>query len=371
MKLIVAIKKKLNHYTLDVNLSHEEDFCGLFGGSGSGKSMILKCIAGLEEADEGYIEWNNKVLFDSVKGINVRPQDRKIAYLSQSYGLFPNMTVVDNIQIVMSRRKKDRIDNRHKVGALVKQFRLVGLETRYPHQLSGGQQQRVALARICAYQPELLLLDEPFSALDAYLKEEVYEEFRILMKEFTANTMIISHDKDEIYQFSNQLYVLNDGRIVEGGRTKEIFEEPTSIVTAKLLSYKNIWRKDESRYYGVKATDIIYVRSEDSIEVADIDEEVKCLDEKSFVKFILGDTRIEESSLYQVALWAKIDNIVEYSNRYEIVLKVVRCKKDYGIGWNDSPLHWNIYKGEGNRIIDTLRNKTYHYFVVNKIIHLE
>ena len=169
MSLKVHIHSKLKGFELKVDFETNGKPMGILGASGCGKSMTLKCIAGIMTPDEGYIELRGKVLFDSKNKINLKPQDRKVGYLFQNYALFPNMTVAQNIAVGIRGSKSEKTEV---VTKMLHNFHLQGLEKRYPSQLSGGQQQRVALARILAYEPDALLLDEPFSALDAYLKEE-------------------------------------------------------------------------------------------------------------------------------------------------------------------------------------------------------
>ena len=170
MSLQADIKKRFSGFTLEVSLRTESGVLGILGASGSGKSMTLKCIAGIETPDEGRIVLNDRVLFDSEKKINLTPQKRNVGYLFQNYALFPNMTVEANIAAGLKcpEREKQEI-----VREMIRLFRMEGLEKRYPSQLSGGQQQRTALARILAYEPDVIMLDEPFSALDFYLREQL------------------------------------------------------------------------------------------------------------------------------------------------------------------------------------------------------
>ena len=163
--LQVRIKKKLGNFLLDVDFSMDGGIFAILGASGCGKSMTLKCIAGIERPDEGRIVLNDRVLFDSAKRINLPPQKRKVGYMFQDYALFPTMNVVQNIQAGMGRKPDPK-----KVREYITGFQLGGLEHHMPDQLSGGQKQRVAMARMLAAEPEVLLLDEPFAALDSYLK---------------------------------------------------------------------------------------------------------------------------------------------------------------------------------------------------------
>lgn len=170
MSLVVDIKKDFGRFRLDVEFeAGSGEVTGLLGASGCGKSVTLKCVAGIEKPDEGRIVLDGRVLFDSERRIDLTPQRRRVGYLFQNYALFPNMILAQNIAVGV----RDRAKRRETVERLVKSFYLEGCEGKYPRQLSGGQQQRAALARILASEPEVLMLDEPFSALDSYLKWQV------------------------------------------------------------------------------------------------------------------------------------------------------------------------------------------------------
>ena len=192
--LTVDIKKKLDNFILDVQFETDREILALLGASGCGKSMTLKCIAGIAKPDEGRIVLNGRVLFDSDKGINLSPQKRRVGYLFQQYALFPNMTVEKNIAAGCMEKNRER--KKALVSEKIEKMHLSGLEHKYPSQLSGGQQQRVALARILINDPELLLLDEPFSALDSFLKWQLEMELSDDLKEFGRGALFVSHSKD-------------------------------------------------------------------------------------------------------------------------------------------------------------------------------
>ena len=168
----------------------EQEIFAILGASGCGKSMTLKCIAGIEKPDEGRIVLDGKVLFDSEKKINLPPQKRKVGYMFQDYALFPHMNVVQNIEAGMGKRP-----DRSRTESLIRQFQLEGLEKKIPGQLSGGQKQRVAMARMLAAEPELILLDEPFSALDTYLKWQLEQEMYKHLKEAGKTVIFVSHNR--------------------------------------------------------------------------------------------------------------------------------------------------------------------------------
>lgn len=237
MSLYVNIKKKLGKFSLDVQFESQQGIMSLLGSSGSGKSMTLKCIAGIETPDEGRIVLDNRVLFDSEMDINLPPQKRKVGYLFQNYALFPNMTVEENIGSGINLPKKEKAVV---VKEKIKMFFLEGLEKKRPSQLSGGQQQRVALARILATEPDIIMLDEPFSALDSYLKWQLEQEIMELLSRFKGTVLLVSHNRNEVYRFSDSIAVISDGRIETVKEKEDLFKNPKTLSAALLTGCKNI-----------------------------------------------------------------------------------------------------------------------------------
>ncbi|MDO5564485.1 MAG: ATP-binding cassette domain-containing protein [Eubacteriales bacterium] len=242
MSLQVSIKKKLKNFELSIDfdtnnlsLSSGGRTSGILGASGCGKSMTLKCIAGIETPDSGRIVLDGRVFFDSEKKINLKVQDRHVGYLFQNYALFPNMTVEENIRMG-TRIHRDKSNMEH----YMKLLHIEELKDSYPSRLSGGQQQRVALARMLISKPEILMLDEPFSALDSYLKEKLQLELLELLSQYDKDVLMVSHNRDEIYLFCNEIYVLEEGKVVASGNTKEVFKNPKTVAAAKLTGCKNI-----------------------------------------------------------------------------------------------------------------------------------
>ncbi len=215
MGLYVNIAKGLNQFNLQVEFNLENGLTGLMGASGSGKSMTLKCIAGIELPDSGKIVLDGKVLFDSEAKVNLPPQKRNVGYLFQSYALFPNMNVVENILCGLQAKGLSDAEANARAQKLVEKFKLQGLEKSYPRQLSGGQKQRVALARLLAAEPEVILLDEPFSALDEDLKEDLQRELRAALAEFGGVALLVSHNKSEIKKLCNSAYVIKQGQVAK------------------------------------------------------------------------------------------------------------------------------------------------------------
>lgn len=240
MNLVVDIYKDYGSFVLDVAFEHHEGVLGLLGASGCGKSMTMKCIAGIIKPDQGRIVLNGQTLFDSNKKINLKPQERNIGYLFQSYVLFPNMTTLQNIQSGMRRVPENEKNNLlHRV---IDMFLLNDYINHYPSQLSGGQKQRVALARMLASKPQMIMLDEPLSALDSYLKHQVEEDMLDLFEYYNGSALYVSHNRDEINRYCDDVCVMEAGKIVEKTTRDDLFQNPIHLSTAKLSGCKNYSR---------------------------------------------------------------------------------------------------------------------------------
>ncbi len=239
MSLCVDIKKKIGEFELDVSFEADREILAILGASGCGKSMTLKCIAGIERPDSGRIELDGRILYDSEKGIDLSPQKRKVGYLFQNYALFPNMTVRGNIFCGM-RGMKDKGQQEKKFRELIRLMKLEGFEDRKPAELSGGQQQRTALARILASEPEILMLDEPFSALDAHLRDSLKIELRDLLRNYGKTVLLVTHSRDEAYNMSAKLGIMFDGRMKGTRPVKQAFADPGTPQAAAITGCKNI-----------------------------------------------------------------------------------------------------------------------------------
>lgn len=236
MALSVDIEKKLGSFSLRVVFEASEGVTALLGASGAGKSMTLKCIAGIERPDRGRIVLGDRVLFDSDNHICLTPQQRHVGYLFQQYALFPNMTVEKNIRCGL----RDRRDADRRVAEMIERMQLTGLQKHLPGQLSGGQQQRTALARILINEPDVLLLDEPFSALDVHLRFQMEREVRQVIRDFSGPVLLVSHDRDEVYRLSDHIAVMEHGQIEAMGGRHEVFARPRTVSGARLTGCKNI-----------------------------------------------------------------------------------------------------------------------------------
>ena len=251
--LKVNIQKELKEFDLDVSFDLKNKRLGILGPSGCGKSMTLKSIAGIVSPDKGVVSVitdKEDVYFDSSKKINLTPQKRNVGYLFQNYALFPNMTVEENVAAGLPKGYDKKI-----VSDMIQRFQLDGLEKRYPRQLSGGQQQRVALARILAYGPDVILLDEPFSAMDTFLKEQLRIELVNSLKDFDGFSIMVTHDRDEAFQFCDELIVLDEGKIIAKGKTYDVFENPKKVQVARLTGCKNISKVEIIDDYHLKSLD--------------------------------------------------------------------------------------------------------------------
>ena len=242
MSLSVSIKKHFPAFTLDVKIEAGNETLGWLGESGCGKSLTMRCIAGIETPDEGKIVVNGKTFFEREAGkrptVNLSPQERKTALLFQNYMLFPNLTVAENVAAGIDR-KLPKEERETQVNAELKRFGLDGFGKRYPSQLSGGQQQRVALARMLAAKPDILMLDEPFSALDAHLKGALEQNLAGLFETFHGTILYVSHDIDEALRFCDRIAVIEKGHVMEVSTGNNLVNNPQSAASIKLSGCKN------------------------------------------------------------------------------------------------------------------------------------
>jgi len=251
--LVVDIQKQLRGFSLSVAFSTSGDTLGVLGASGAGKSMMLRCIAGLETPTQGRIVLHGRVLFDSKQGINLPSRDRRIGFLFQNYALFPHLSVAQNIAFGLQQLPKAERDRR--VNEQLALVQLQGMGKRYPHQLSGGQQQRVALARALAIQPQALLLDEPFSALDTYLRSQLEKQLVETLATYNGASLFITHNLEEAYRVCKNLLVLSEGKTAVYGSKENIFERPSTFTVAQLTGCKNFSRARAVSPHLVEAVD--------------------------------------------------------------------------------------------------------------------
>ncbi|MDR0521858.1 MAG: ATP-binding cassette domain-containing protein [Planctomycetaceae bacterium] len=242
MTIEVDIRKKCHHFTLTVQFQAGSERLGILGASGCGKSMTLRCIAGVLLPDSGIIRINGKTVFDSKRRINLPPQQRKAGLLFQHYALFPNMSVRDNLRIVIKDKPFSlRTELAEK---MLQKMRLTRLADAKPAKLSGGEQQRAAMGRMLLSSPEMLMLDEPLSALDSYLHSAVETELTSVLQEFqktkNGSVIFVSHHRDEIYRLCERIIVLQEGQITADGSRDDLFYRPGTVAAARLTGVKNI-----------------------------------------------------------------------------------------------------------------------------------
>ncbi len=239
--LFIDINKQLPEFDLQIALHCVAQSIGILGASGTGKSMLLKCIAGMETPSSGRIVINGKVLFDSEQKINLPSRDRHIGFLFQNYALFPHLTVAQNIAFGLPKELPS-LQIKQKVSEQLHSIELQGFGDRYPHQLSGGQQQRVALARALVSQPDILLLDEPFSALDTHLRSQMERELISMLSHYQGMTLFVTHNIEEAYRICTNLLILDHGQVMRYGEKSDVLENPSNLETARLTGCKNFSR---------------------------------------------------------------------------------------------------------------------------------
>ncbi|MBE6823918.1 MAG: ATP-binding cassette domain-containing protein [Ruminococcaceae bacterium] len=304
MSLIVDIKKKLDDFHLCVSFETSGDINALFGLSGSGKSVTLKCIAGILKPDFGRIIIDNTTVFDSERKINLSPQKRNVGYLPQHYALFPNMTVKQNILTGLhSISKNERI---YMLEHLIESFKLSDIKDKFVHQISGGEKQRVALARALATNPKVLLLDEPFSALDSQLKSSIEIDLINTLEKFTGDVVFVSHDKDEIYRICDKVSVIESGYCNNIRSTDSIFNSPVTKADAVLIGIENICNVvlGNDRYFTEFGFDFSYPS-----------------DDIKSIGFNMTDNNINSDD-FNIFFDATIINIIQDINGSLIVMKI-------------------------------------------------
>ena len=235
MSLTVDIRKQLGDFRLQACFTAENETLALLGASGCGKSVTLRCIAGILRPDEGRIELDGQVLYDSAARIDLPPQKRRVGYLFQQYALFPNMTVTQNIAVAV----RDKARRQETVEDLLRRFRLEDVARQRPRQLSGGQQQRAALARILASEPRAILLDEPFAALDSYLKYQLELELQDTLAQFPGTVLWVTHDRGEAWRSCRRVCVMDRGVSEPVVTMEELFRRPGTQSAARLSGCKN------------------------------------------------------------------------------------------------------------------------------------
>lgn len=323
MSIICKIKKKLGNFNLDIDFEGDKETIALIGASGCGKSITLRCIAGIETPDEGLIVINGQVVFDSQKKINLVPQKRKVGYLFQDYALFPNMTVERNIKAVIPKGVPYDIDE------ILARFHLLEQKKLYPRELSGGQKQRCALARIIVTNPEIILLDEPFSALDRYLRWQMEQEVAAVIRQTNKTAIFVSHDRDEVYRISDRVVVVNEGTSDEILEKHLLYQHPKTYADALLTGCRNICEV-EIEGNDLKANDFEITIPYDKIQEVKTFHHERIPTSISYfgirAKKILP-AHLNSDKMNSVVLTYDIENVVEGLFTYTIMIRPKNAKK--------------------------------------------
>lgn len=233
---LIDVRLTRSGFELDVSIElPSRGVVALLGPSGSGKSTVLRAVAGLEPAATGHIRVAGQDWLHSAAGLRLTPQQRRVGMVFQDYALFEHMSVAANIGFGAPRAERTAV-----VARLLATFHLDGLAERHPRRLSGGQRQRVALARALAHRPDMLLLDEPLSAIDVHLRERLRTELASLFQDLDTPALLVSHDLEEARQLADYVGILVGGRLHRFGTTREVFEHPGSIEAARVLGWRNL-----------------------------------------------------------------------------------------------------------------------------------
>ncbi len=251
MAILAEFEKRLGAFRLDVKLEAGGERMALFGASGCGKTMTLRCIAGVERPDSGRIVIDGETVFDAERGIDLPPQKRRAGLLFQSYALFPNMTVLENVRMGAVGCKRE--EGVRRAEEMLAMFGLAGLARLHPAALSGGEQQRAALARILVSRPRILMLDEPFSALDGHLRYRLEQEVSEVIRAFDGTVLFVSHDREEVYRMCDRVAVMARGRVESVADKAALFERPQTRTAALLTGCRNLSRLErtaDGRYFA-------------------------------------------------------------------------------------------------------------------------
>ena len=346
MKLVVNIEKRLRDFTLAANFTLTDTTLALLGASGSGKSMTLKCIAGLERPDRGQIVLNERILFDSEKGISLPPQARNVGYLFQNYALFPNMTVRENIIFALdgTREEKKRIFKEN-----VARFSLEGLENAYPAGLSGGQQQRVAFARILARGADVLLLDEPLSALDTHLKWQIELALREILAMQDISAILVTHDRDEAFRIAREIATVDRGQLTSPTDKHELFRNPGTCAATTLTGCKNI-----SAAHRVDETHVTATDWGITLRVADAATDVRHIAVRAHYLVLATENDVD-------ALPARIAEVIESTFTYIVMLRFAD---------GAMPIRWEIDKATWHAHEAGIGDTLYFNFPVEELMLL-
>lgn len=346
MELLVDISKKFEGFELAVSLEVNNETLGFLGASGSGKSLTLRGIAGLITPSRGRIILNDRVLFDSERGINLPAQKRSVGFLFQNYALFPHLTVAQNIAFGLQKLpKKEQV---RRVEEKLTMTQLEGLGSKYPYQLSGGQQQRTALARALAIEPDVLLLDEPLSALDNHLRSQMEKELIETLSNYKGITIFVTHNLEECYRVCDKIAVMEAGQAVTCGSKEDIFLNPQKVSIARLTGCKNISKcKAVSSSNAVMAADwgcsldVDQPVSPQSTHIGIRAHQIHFVKDLSLKNTFPCWVADVAETPYQTTLYLSLNTPPANSNQYHIQVKLNKDK--YLDSLKQRPLPWLVH----------------------------
>lgn len=344
--LLVDIEKRLPNFTLTTVFTAQKETLGLLGGSGSGKSMTLRCIAGVETPTRGRIVLNGQTLFDSNRRINIPSHQRKVSLVFQNYALFPHMTVAQNIGFGL--RYLSKTIRTQRVYHQLALMHLQGLGDRYPHQLSGGQQQRVALARALATEPEVLLLDEPFSALDTHLRSQMERQLLEILSSYSGVTLFVTHNLEEAFRVCEKLIVMSGGRPIAFDSKHQIFRCPQTLRVAQLTGCKNFSQATVVGLSTIEAGDwgvTLQVSEEIPTDLTDVGiraHQIKIVSENQANQTNTFPCWLAMTSEtpHRMTLYLKLHTPPANSQDYHLQAEVFKEKWE---GLEERPFPWSVY----------------------------
>ena len=333
MSIYIDIHKKFSGFNLDISLDIANESLAILGASGCGKSLTLKSIAGIIKPDSGKIILDDKILFDSEKKINLPPQKRRTGLMFQNYALFPNMTVEENICV----SQKNFIAKSEINEALFK-FGLEGVRNLYPSQISGGQQQRVSLARTLLSRPKILMLDEPFAALDSHLRFQMERELLKIFDDFTGSIILVSHNRDEAFRLCEKIAVFHNGQVEIFGTKNEVFNSPRTKNAAILTGCKNISRAEkisDSKIYAIDWDIILNYREN--------------YNDSKFIGVRMHSIKNESHEINSFD--CRVLQVIENPFSFTVMLIPLSAKKNViPIGWEIDKNLWQQIKSEVVRV---------------------
>ena len=337
MSLFVQIEKRLGDFFLEAYFESVDKTLAVLGASGAGKSLLLKCIAGIEKPDKGKIILNGRVLFDSERKVNLAPQKRRVGCLFQSGALFPNMTLLQNA-LCAARDKEE-------AALYLKKFGLEGKESLYPAALSGGEKQRAALARLLASEPDALLFDEPFSALDSNRKSELERIILDLLEEKKRPSILVTHDRNEAFRLSDKIAVMENGFLCASMEKRDFFENPKTVAAARLSGCKNISRLEWTSGQTANALDWgVSLRFEAAVPKAE---------RKSFAGYRAHFFEPSERAADENVFACKIERVIEDAFSFVVYFRQAASL----CGENGALLCWEMEKPAWEKIARTLGQK--------------